>query len=98
MTFCQGNAFKYVWRHARKGGAEDLRKAVVYLKWAIEQDERPDYSSESVRILRGMANSYLSGSAEARGVYRALIRIATGEYSYAIPIINTAIYYLEKQP
>lgn len=36
MTFCAGNATKYVWRHAEKNGVEDLRKAAVYLRWAIE--------------------------------------------------------------
>lgn len=33
--YCQGAAMKYVWRYERKGGAEDLRKAVWYLQQLI---------------------------------------------------------------
>jgi hypothetical protein len=33
MSFCLGNALKYIWRAGRKGDAvEDLKKAVWYLK------------------------------------------------------------------
>lgn len=31
ICFCLGNAFKYIWRHKHKGGAEDLAKATWYL-------------------------------------------------------------------
>lgn len=32
--FCICNAFKYIWRHKHKNGAEDIKKAVWYLtKW-----------------------------------------------------------------
>lgn len=31
ICFCLGNAFKYIWRHKHKGGAEDLAKARWYL-------------------------------------------------------------------
>lgn len=34
--YCKGNIVKYVWRYEKKAGAEDLRKAAVYLKWLIE--------------------------------------------------------------
>lgn len=34
QDFCICNAFKYVWRHKHKNGAEDIKKAVWYLtKW-----------------------------------------------------------------
>lgn len=34
QDFCICNAFKYIWRHKHKNGAEDIRKAVWYLtKW-----------------------------------------------------------------
>ena len=38
--FCLGNVLKYVSRHRFKNGLEDLKKAEVYLKWAIENEER----------------------------------------------------------
>ncbi len=30
--YCKGNALKYVWREKRKGGDEDARKALWYLR------------------------------------------------------------------
>jgi hypothetical protein len=33
--YCKGNALKYVSRATHKGGEEDLRKAGVYLGWAV---------------------------------------------------------------
>lgn len=32
--FCKGNAIKYLWREALKGGGEDLKKA----KWYIDRE------------------------------------------------------------
>lgn len=34
-AYCIGNVLKYVSRYREKGGVEDLRKAQVYLGWAI---------------------------------------------------------------
>lgn len=36
QNFCILNAFKYIWRHKQKGGAEDIKKAVWYLNKFIE--------------------------------------------------------------
>lgn len=34
QDFCVCSAFKYIWRHKHKNGAEDIKKAVWYLnKW-----------------------------------------------------------------
>lgn len=34
MAFCKANAFKYLWRHERKNGSQDVEKARWYLnKW-----------------------------------------------------------------
>jgi hypothetical protein len=38
MNFCLGNAIKYIWRADPKE-TTDLRKAVQYLEWEIEQRE-----------------------------------------------------------
>lgn len=35
-AFCRGNALKYLIRADKKGGEEDLEKALVYLKWEIQ--------------------------------------------------------------
>ena len=37
--FCKCNAFKYLWRTDRKGGREDIEKAVWYLKKYLELTE-----------------------------------------------------------
>ena len=35
-AFCVCNAFKYLWRHNRKNGDEDIKKANWYLNKAVE--------------------------------------------------------------
>lgn len=37
VGYCLGNVLKYVSRWRKKGGVEDLKKAQVYLGWAIEK-------------------------------------------------------------
>ena len=37
--YCIGNVLKYCSRWRHKGGVEDLKKAKVYLGWAIESEE-----------------------------------------------------------
>jgi hypothetical protein len=37
LTFCQGNAIKYLLRHSEKNGVEDLEKAKVYIDYMIEE-------------------------------------------------------------
>ena len=38
--FCMGNVLKYSSRWRKKDGIQDLRKAKVYLDWAIESAEK----------------------------------------------------------
>ena len=39
VDYCLGNVLKYVSRWRKKGGVEDLKKAQVYLGWAIESED-----------------------------------------------------------
>ena len=39
VGYCLGNVLKYVSRWRKKGGIEDLKKAQVYLGWAVEKAE-----------------------------------------------------------
>ena len=39
VGYCLGNVIKYVSRWRKKGGIEDLRKAQVYLGWAVGKAE-----------------------------------------------------------
>lgn len=36
MHFCLLNTFKYIWRVEKKGGIEDIKKAVFYLNYYME--------------------------------------------------------------
>ncbi len=40
MHFCQGNAFKYIFRFPNKNGVEDIRKALWYENKYIELSEK----------------------------------------------------------
>lgn len=40
IGYCKGNILKYISREKHKGGLEDLEKAAVYLKWAIDRYEK----------------------------------------------------------
>lgn len=38
LGYCEGNVIKYVSRWKEKGGVEDLRKAIHYLEFLIEDN------------------------------------------------------------
>lgn len=38
LNFFEGNVVKYVTRHKRKNGAEDIRKAMHYLQMILKYD------------------------------------------------------------
>ena len=38
LQFAEGNAIKYICRHAHKGGKEDLEKGKHYIDMIIERD------------------------------------------------------------
>jgi len=38
-AFATGNAIKYLWRWKRKGGKEDLKKAIWYINRLINDDQ-----------------------------------------------------------
>lgn len=41
-NFCICNAFKYLWRHGKKNGVEDVKKAAWYLNKFSELEEKKD--------------------------------------------------------
>lgn len=50
MIFCVCNAFKYIWRHHKKNGVEDIKKAVWYLNKYLslqKQNEEPEHNIET---------------------------------------------------
>lgn len=38
LTFLEGNVVKYVTRHRKKNGAEDVKKAIHYLQMILEKE------------------------------------------------------------
>lgn len=48
--FCMGNVLKYTSRWRKKDGVQDLKKAMVYLKWAIENEEKHTVTGEQLNI------------------------------------------------
>ena len=38
LLFAEGNAIKYICRHSRKGGIEDIDKAIHFIEMIIERD------------------------------------------------------------
>ena len=42
LDFCEGNAIKYVCRHRDKNGAEDIKKAIHYLRLLLELEYNND--------------------------------------------------------
>lgn len=44
--FCMGNVLKYSSRWRKKDGLQDLKKAKVYLEWAIENEETQSGNTE----------------------------------------------------
>ena len=38
LLFAEGNAIKYICRHAKKGGVQDIEKAIHYLVMILERD------------------------------------------------------------
>lgn len=40
LDFAAGNCLKYLLRHKKKNGLEDLKKCQWYLKWLIHKEEK----------------------------------------------------------
>lgn len=47
MDFCLCNAFKYIWRHSRKNGVEDIRKAKWYIDKYLELADGDESGAKS---------------------------------------------------
>lgn len=102
MTFCAGNAVKYIWRHREKNGVEDLRKAVVYLRWALE-DHRFSVLPGTEKIVSELIHDHVAGPLRELpnepAVYRALELIAVcDDYESALLLVEQAIAEYECAP
>ncbi|MFD3594366.1 DUF3310 domain-containing protein [Nocardia sp. NPDC058640] len=95
LTFCAGNAVKYVWRHQEKNGVEDLRKAAVYLRWA-DEDRRVSVHAGDEWMVNQLVEYHVTGPLRelpnAPEVYQALKLIAVDDdYVGALLLVEQAI-------
>ena len=63
LGFCEGNVVKYVTRWKDKNGVEDLRKAIHYLEFLIDKEEKKNRESGTVggRDDQGSVSKYCGG-------------------------------------
>ena len=52
QDFCVCNALKYVYRHKKKNGMEDLQKAIWYLNKAVELEKSKKTKADSEQAWR----------------------------------------------
>lgn len=89
LSFCAGNAVKYIWRHLDKGQPlEDLRKAEQYLLWVIEHQE-PAPPKDAARI----ADKHLLLCPPPFSAMRCL---AHGWFGWALDQVRAQITLLEE--
>ena len=50
LLFEEGNAIKYICRHAHKGGKQDLEKAKHYIDMIIERDYKDEKEKQELWI------------------------------------------------
>ena len=50
LQFAEGNAIKYICRHAHKGGKQDLEKAKHYIDMIIERDYKDENEKQELWI------------------------------------------------
>ena len=101
MSFCTGNAFKYVWRAGKKGGKdkelEDLKKALWYIEdieCTAENPERgPCKETKDMRIAAITAFSLIKEDDSDR--YAILHFIVWGKFHLAEQWLIRAINRLE---
>lgn len=81
LGFCDGNAFKYVWRAGSKSdGVEDLEKAKWYLKRVIDTGlATTGKESYLARAVFDLIEPALGGEPLERARYMALYLIVMGE-------------------
>lgn len=56
--FCMCNALKYIWRHDKKNGVEDIRKAIWYLNKYVELDNKGETYLKEKQVDSGNLSIY----------------------------------------
>ena len=103
MGFCDGNAFKYVWRAGKKGDpgkrVEDLKKARWYLTdctgGALGSRDVDRRSPEALAIFNQLEMPVLADRVE-RTVFGTLLLIVSGEYDGAVEKVEELLRDAER--
>lgn len=82
LTFCAGNAVKYIWRWQEKGGLEDLEKAIVYLGWAHD-DGVPAILPGSRLLVQRMVAYYIEPAISPAEAYSAIPLVVVDRFDSA---------------
>lgn len=93
LTFDEGSAVKYISRHRKKGGAEDLKKAIWYLKRElacsygepvedIGQDEGVHSTSIMIRNARRIMRELFEKDAHFKQAYIANVGMFLRDRGY----------------
>lgn len=86
MMFNPGNAVKYLWRAGRKDDIEqDLRKAIVYIKRAEENEELHVLPTEPMKKLLEVAMH------RENNIQNAFLAISQNEWNTAVQSIELFI-------
>jgi hypothetical protein len=94
MTFCTGNAFKYIYRCHDKGTYEqDLRKALVYAAWAWQWQEPAAYTAAGTAALGVIQATYLAPYRRTDVFASLLANIIEGaNWEIVIPTLEFLVY------
>ena len=86
MMFNPGNAVKYLWRAGRKDDIEqDLRKAIVYIKRAEENEELHVLPTDAMKKLLEVAMN------REESIQNAFLAISQNEWNTAVKSIEMFI-------
>lgn len=89
MSFCAGNAFKYVWRCEDKGACvEDLRKAIDYVIWSRDNQEDPILVGRRVHV-EMLADVYLRPHIAYDWMARVLLDIIYADHDLSLEGITS---------
>lgn len=92
LSFCEGNAVKYVWRYEGKNGAEDLRKALWYTRKVVGGYTFRNPSCDGP-ISRWLSWYWASNEHTARD--RILRLLLIGEFAAASAMLQQAVIEIQ---
>lgn len=88
LDFCQGNVVKYVARHHKKGGREDLDKAKHYCRMAMEMESRSSLTEMTVLQVTLASKSFVLSNRLSQLVADVIVYVYGRKWDEAVRAIN----------